>query len=65
MCCQERRERHRHGRGCGCGDHGTRGFRRRFFTKSERIAELKEYLEALKAEAKGVEEQIAELEREQ
>lgn len=65
MCCQEHGAHHRHRYECGCSGHGARGFRRRFFTKAERISELKEYLEALKAEAKGVEEQISELEREQ
>jgi len=65
MCCQEHGAHHRHGCECGCGGHRAGGFRRCFFTKAERIAELKEYLEALKAEVKGVEEQIAELEKEQ
>lgn len=68
MCCQEHRAHHGHGCGCGCGcggHHGVEGFQRRFPTKAERIAELKEYLEALRAEAKGVEEQIAKLEKEQ
>ncbi len=65
MCCQGHGAHHRHGCECGCGGHGVGGFRRRFATKAERIAELKEYLEDLKAEAKGVEEQIAELEKDQ
>jgi len=66
MCCQEHRVHHRHGHGCGCGGHhGAGSFQRRFPTKAERIAELKEYLEALKAEVKGVEEHITRLEKEQ
>lgn len=64
MCCQEHGAHHRHG--CGCSGHGAaRGFQRRFSTKAERIAQLREYLEALKAEAKAVEERIVELEKEQ
>jgi hypothetical protein len=38
-----------------------RHFRRRFHTREERVARLEEYLRDLKAEAKAVEEQIAEL----
>lgn len=37
------------------------GFRRRFSTREERIARLEEYLEGLRAEAKAVEERIAEI----
>lgn len=54
---------HGHGHGCGCGDesghHG--GFGRRFLTREERISNLEEYLHALQAEAKAVEEHIAEM----
>lgn len=50
---------HRHGGGCGCGQH--RGFRRRFWTKEERIAWLESYLENLQAEAQAVEEKIAKM----
>ena len=62
---------HGQGHGCGCGwgghpGHGMRhgphpGWHRRFFTREERIAHLQEYLEALRTEAKAVEEAIAEL----
>lgn len=34
---------------------------RRFWTREERIAHLERYLEALRAEAKAVEERLAEL----
>jgi len=51
---------HRHGgeaRGWGPGA----PFRRHFPTREEQIAWLEEYLKELQAEAKGVEERIAEL----
>ncbi len=38
-----------------------KGFRRRFVSREERIAELEAYLADLKAEAKAVEEEIARL----
>jgi hypothetical protein len=54
--------------GCSCGCNCTCGcesdrpqFVRRYFTKAERIAILEEYLTELKAEAAGVEEELAEL----
>jgi hypothetical protein len=60
-----------HGRhGCGYGrEHFGPGmcfgpgmhFRRRFLTREERIARLEEYLKALQAEVKAVEEAIAEM----
>jgi hypothetical protein len=50
----------RHGGECGCGCEGA-PFRRRFITREEQIAWLEEYLKELQAEAKGVEERIAEL----
>jgi len=47
--------------GCCCGP----GYApRRFPTKEEIIEELEEYLKQLRAEAKGVEERIAELRKE-
>ena len=63
--------------GCGHGAHHTPsggehhqqsccrgGFGpRRFFTREETIAQLEEYLNSLKAEAKGLEEHIAELKK--
>jgi len=48
--------------GCGCGcesDHSH--FVRQYYTKAEKIAMLEEYLSELKAEAAGVEEELAEL----
>lgn len=49
---------HPHDSGCCCGS----GHRmRRFPTREEVIGELQEYLKQLQAEAKGVEERIAEL----
>ena len=66
-----------HSTDCGCGGHHGHhahgfegqhhgrgfgpGFKRRFISKEEIIARLKEYLNNLQAEAKGVEEHIAEL----
>ncbi len=59
---------HGHGWGSGCqcsgesGHHGGFGhFGRRFLSREERISQLEEYLHALQAEAKAVEEHIAEL----
>lgn len=64
--CKEHHGRagHGHHHGCGGGSmHCAPGlfWGRRFFTREERIAELEEYLNALKAEASAVEETIAEL----
>jgi hypothetical protein len=55
--------RHHHGGfGCGClQHHGGMGFHRHFIPSEEIIARLEEYLKQLHAEAKGVEERIAEL----
>lgn len=54
---------HRHGRSCGCGGScecgGPSHFRRRFWTKEEKIAWLEQYLADLREEAKAVEERIA------
>ena len=50
--------------GCGChGHHGSMGFQRRFVSREEVISRLEEYLKQLRAEAKGVEEHIAELKK--
>lgn len=51
---------------CGMGAPGAAGgpgmhFRRRFATREERIARLEAYLKELQAEAKAVEERLAEL----
>jgi hypothetical protein len=65
-CCGGRGEHHRHGGECGCGGEGKAWgpgspFRRHFITREEQIAWLEEYLKELQAEAKGVEERIAEM----
>ena len=52
---------HHSGCSCGCHHHEGMGFRRRFIPREEIIARLEEYLKQLHAEAKGVEERIAEL----
>jgi hypothetical protein len=49
------------GKGNCCCDGGHGGFRRRFKSKAEVIAELESYLTELKAEAQAVEERIKEL----
>jgi hypothetical protein len=59
-------EHHRHHGGASCGHWGEGmpaggGFRRRFFSREERIAELEQYLKDLQAEARGVEEELARL----
>jgi hypothetical protein len=47
---------------CGCGMHREgHGYRRRFFTKAEKLEKLKGYAEELKNELKGVEEKIKEM----
>jgi len=47
---------------CGCGIHGDgHGYRRRFFTKAEKVEMLKSYMEELKNELKAVEEKIKEM----
>jgi hypothetical protein len=53
---------------CGCGEgsrrHGHHDrFTRRFQTRDEQIAELEGYLTDLKAEARAVEERLADLRR--
>jgi hypothetical protein len=52
-----------HHSGCSCGYHRHEGmgFRRHFIPREEIIARLEGYLKQLQAEAKGVEERIAEL----
>jgi hypothetical protein len=53
--------------GCNCGCHqphrGMR-FNRHFVSREEVITRLEEYLKQLQAEAKGVEERIAEMKKE-
>ena len=59
--CKEHHSGHGEHHCChGEGMHGM-GWHRRFPTREERIAELEEYLKALRAEAQGVEEHICEL----
>jgi hypothetical protein len=56
-----------HHAGCRCGCHqyhGGMGFHRHFIPREEIITRLEEYLKQLQAEAKGVEERIAELNKE-
>jgi hypothetical protein len=60
------RELHHHA-GCSCGCHqhqGGLGFNRRFISREEVVNRLEEYLKQLQAEAKGVEDRIAELKKE-
>ena len=62
---------HGHDTGCGCrgeGGHGEGGCchhaghpGRFFYTREEKAAHLEKYLEQLKAEAAGVEEELARL----
>ncbi len=48
--------------GCGCcGGSEERGFKRRYQTKAEQVAELSQYLQELKNEVQAVEEQLADL----
>ena len=57
------------GEGCGCGCEccccgaGERGFKRRYQTKAEQVAELEQYLKDLKDEVQAVEEKLADLRR--
>ncbi|MFC1900492.1 hypothetical protein ACFLYN_02750 [Chloroflexota bacterium] len=46
----------------GCGCHSGQGFRR-FPNREEQLSHLEEYLKALQAEAKGVEERMTELKK--
>ena len=53
--------------GCSCSchqQHGGMRFHRHFISGEEMITRLEEYLKQLHAEAKGVEEQIAEMKKE-
>jgi len=55
-----------HHGGCRCGchqHHGGMRFHRRFISREEIAAKLEEYLKQLHAEAKGVEERLAELKK--
>jgi hypothetical protein len=61
--CHETRTHHgcgcHHSHSCDCG--GLFHFARRFCTKEEKIACFEQYLGSLQAEARAVEERIAEL----
>lgn len=59
-CCGGHGGHRRHDGECCRGGEGM-PFRRRFPTREEQIAWLEEYLKELQAEAKGVEERLAEL----
>jgi len=48
--------------GC-CGWGGRMGFHRQFVSGQDKISRLEEYLKQVQAEAKGVEERIAELKK--
>jgi hypothetical protein len=67
MCCEHGEHRGGYGYSCCCGEGGFAGFGpsmrfgRRFPTRAERITWLEEYLKTLQAEAKAVEERIAEM----
>jgi hypothetical protein len=55
---------HGHEDHCGCDMRGNgHGYRRRFFTKAEKLEKLKDYAEELKNELKGVEEKIKEMQK--
>ena len=47
---------------CGCDDPGN--YRPRFMTRKQRIANLENYLDVLRDEAKAVEEHIAQIKKE-
>lgn len=57
-CCEP--APHHHGGSCHDMEPGA-GFRRRFVSREEKLAQLEAYLAALQAEAKAVEEKIARL----
>jgi hypothetical protein len=66
MCCDEDYGHHHHD--CCCDEDRDHDcccddlkFHRRFQTKAEQIAELEEYLTALKTEVQAVEEMLADL----
>jgi hypothetical protein len=65
-CCGGRGGHHHYGGECCRGGEGKAWgpgspFRRHFPTREEQIAWLEDYLKELQAEAKGVEERIAEM----
>lgn len=58
-CCCHGHHRH-HGERSWCHE-GGHGFRRRFVSRAERIAQLEAYLAELQAEAQAVQEEISRL----
>jgi hypothetical protein len=60
-CCCDR------GGSCGCGCRckcsGEGGFKRRYQTRAEQVAEIEPYLKDLKAEVRAVEQKLADLKR--
>lgn len=58
-CCEPMPAPHH---GTGCCDPSI-GFHRRFVSREEKVAQLEAYLADLRAEAKAVEERLAELHR--
>ena len=61
-CCETTPSRkHESSCNCGCSDCGCGSSFRRFTTRKERLAYLKEYKDELKRELEGVEERINEL----
>ena len=71
MCCESGSHHggwhrgHSQSDSCGCGCEGHSRFGPRFWTKEEKIAWLKQYLEGLQEEAQAVEERIAKLKGEE
>ena len=60
----DREWHHQVGCSCGCHQHhGGIGFQRQFVSREEILSKLEEYLKQLQAEAKGVEERIAEMKK--
>ena len=56
-----RLERHAYGVATRCRRRPEAPFRRRFFTRDERISGLEQYLTSLRAEAQAVEEKLTRL----
>jgi hypothetical protein len=63
MCGQGETYGHRGHGGCCCQPGGCQGhpFRRHFPSRQERISRLEEHLKEVRAEAKAVEERLAEM----
>lgn len=67
MCCTTSRHHGFHGTGhrnpCFCGCDASHRYGPRFMTKEQQIAELGQYLDNLRDEAKAVEERMAEIKK--